>query len=184
MRTLCLVAGALLVEAGCRGEAGGAAVQAPTTTVVLPVASSQVPPRSPASPPVTAIHDYVGRYRISGTARSDECGNVFLAAHHIEVTSSEELRADVVNRTYRAHVAGATLVAEGDFDAQAACGQLHEQWTFTRTEGGLEGELVSEWPTPPDCARTCRVVFEIHALRLADRDESHDEEPDPPQIAP
>ena len=177
MKILRFAAGALpWAAAGCSAGAGGAAVQVPTVTVALPVATSLA--ATPVPPPAPAIDDYVGRYRISGTATSDECGDVYLAAHHIQVTSSNELRADVVNRTYSAHAGSTVLSAEGDFDVQTACGKLHEQWTLSRTEEGLEGELVSEWPTPPDCAKTCRVVFAIHAQRVGDRDESPDA-PDP-----
>jgi len=177
MRIFHFTSGALLAgAAGCSAGAGGAAVQVPTVTVALPAATSLAV--TPVPPPAPAIDDYVGRYRISGTRTSDECGNVYLAAHHIQVTPSKELRADVVNRTYTAHAGDTVLSAEGDFDVQTPCGQLHEQWTLARTEDGLAGELVSEWPTPPDCAKTCRVVFAIHAQRVGDRDESQDV-PDP-----
>src|SRR5450755_1589792 len=97
MRIFHFTSGALLgAAAGCSAGAGGAAVQVPTVTVALPVATSLAV--TPVPPPASAIDDYVGRYRISGTPTSDECGNVYLAARHIQVTSSNELRADVVNR--------------------------------------------------------------------------------------
>jgi hypothetical protein len=166
---------ALAAAAACARGSGGSLVPAPTT-ITLPVATSlavasAVPSQSPMDVRVDvrarAIEPYIGVYRIMGTEQSNECGNVYLAARTLRVTSEDELHADVVNRTYRAHADGGALTAEGDFDPANGCtSQLHERWTFTRTEAGMDGELVSVWPIAPGCTRRCSVLFAIHAERV------------------
>jgi hypothetical protein len=153
---------ATLVSCVGRGDA----VRAPTTAVVVldPPAPTQVDVPPPAADPLAA---FVGRYHITGTARSDGCsGALYLAANMVDVGSTGHLSANVVNREYDARVEGDRLIAEGSFPAQVGCeGDLFERWTFRRSAGGLEGELESEWPFPPNCATRCRVVFTIHATR-------------------
>jgi hypothetical protein len=100
---------------------------------------------------------------------SDTCGGqIVLAARSIAVTPSGELFADVVDRTYAAAATSGTLVAEGDFPASTCRdGTLHERWAFARagTGGDLQGVLVSEWPVPGACSRSCSVVIHLLAVR-------------------
>jgi hypothetical protein len=109
----------------------------------------------------------VGRYRLEGSKATDTCGGIIeLAARNIAITP-HELHADVVTRTYAATATSGTLTAEGTFEASTCRGgKLHERWALARTHvDDLEGVLVSEWPIPGDCARTCFVVFLVRALK-------------------
>jgi hypothetical protein len=161
------VAAAIAIAAVAACGQGAPPVQAPMatgSTVSLP-ADAQAPPVAPREP--VSLASVAGQYSITGSMRSDTCGGaVYLAANAIEVVSSGLLRANVVNRQYDAVVDGDRLVADGSFPARTGCdGDLVEHWTFDKSPEGLDGELTSEWPLPPRCAR-CRVVFAIHASRV------------------
>jgi hypothetical protein len=160
----------LLLLLSC-GGGSPSAVEAPIVAgnSVL-VTTCPPPPPGPAPLPPAATDDidvYVGRYRLQGSPKTDTCGgNIVLAARHIVVAPSHELTADVVERTYAAGAIAGALGAEGAFEA-STCegGKLHERWALARAGRDLEGVLVSEWPVPGDCTRTCRVVFQIRAIR-------------------
>jgi len=141
---------------------------ASVVNVTLPAAAS-CPPSAPPPAPPDPIAAYADTFGITGNAESDTCGSLglYLAAQKIAVSPSHELFADVVNRTYDARATPAGLTAAGDFAAPECPGEkLHETWAFAPAGNAMEGVLVSEWPVAPECVKTCRVVFAIHATRM------------------
>ncbi|MFO0695400.1 MAG: hypothetical protein U0230_17690 [Polyangiales bacterium] len=117
-----------------------------------------------------SLEDFAGTWTIEGSPAADGCqGQVYLAARHVTIDPvTRTLFADVVDRTYAAHVEGDALVAEGDFEARGSCPgkRLEERWTFRRTSAStLEGRLVSGWVLPPVCSQRCLVTFDLAVRR-------------------
>ncbi len=163
-------------------------VMAPVSSTLAPQVVPCPPPPPPASPPGSgedALGGFLGKYSLVPRAIThDTCGGaVQLAARHIVITPDHELKADVVDRTYRAGARAGVLGAEGTFEA-STCegGKLYEHWAFVRAGDDLEGVLVSEWPlamapsinpfkprryAPGDapCTDRCRVVFTLQAVK-------------------
>jgi hypothetical protein len=148
-----------LAAAACAGAPAPAMVAAAPAEVgvAVPVAAQD------------GLAAFAGSFAISGQPMADGCaGQIYLAARTIVVDArGRTLFADVVDRTYAARAEAGSLVAEGYFEAQAACPEtaIFERWVLSRrADGGLEGVLDSLWPLAGSCGQPCLVRFEIVAL--------------------
>jgi hypothetical protein len=152
----------VLVVAACGGSGPSPSRPAPPPS---PATSPAEPPRETAPP---ASVPWAGTFALSGTIRSSDCPDVYLAAKHLVLDpDAMEARADVVDRVYWIRIEGQTVIAEGTFAGARECGEkgLYERWDLAPDEAGFRGTLISRWTFPP-CEAACTVVFDVAGDRL------------------
>jgi hypothetical protein len=147
----------------------------PATPIPAPTVAAAPPARSFPS----------GRSRVTGRAVTDRCEGIRFASERLELDlESGTLTSDFEDRRYEVELDGEELVARGAFDKMARCGthQYLEIWRLGRAGDDEISGYLTTYVRQPDrgdrsCLRTCKVVFEVEAVRAAEGEgEREDEE--------